>query len=61
MGLFKRPQPIIAEHKTSRDFSYSKDNINLNFKLRVDIKKEMEIFKELLIKAIADIDEELNK
>lgn len=50
---------IKEEHKTTRNFSYSKDKVGLNFALRVDVKNELRAFQELLIKALKDVEEEL--
>ncbi len=47
--------------QVTRQFNYSKDGVNLNFSLRVDVKKQLKIFKELLEIALKDVTEELNK
>lgn len=52
---------IREEHVTRREFAYTKDDVSLKFTLRVDNPKELRIFKELMQKAIEDIDEELQK
>lgn len=39
----------------SRKFSYSKDNVQLNFVLRIDVKHELKGFLECLEKATVDV------
>ena len=56
--LLKR---VTTAHVTNRDFVYQGDGVNLSFKLRVDIKDECIKFKDLLEKALADVDEEIRK
>jgi hypothetical protein len=59
MSIFKDIiKKQIEERKT---FSYSKNNVNLAFTLRVDIKKDMIDFRALLDGAISDIDEIIKK
>jgi len=57
--MFKKK--ITENHITRRQFSYSKGMISLEFTLRVDIKTELEVFKELLLKALEDIEQEIDK
>jgi hypothetical protein len=63
MSIFSKNKynPIVNSSKTYRDFSYSKNDIVLNFKLRIDIKTDLQVFKELLTQALEDIEGELNK
>lgn len=49
------------EHITSREFNYSKGDVSLKFGLRIDIKSQLKDFKELLIKALEDVTEEIGK
>ena len=44
-----------------KEFNYVLGNIKLNFTLRTDVKAEMKGFKELMERAIKDLDEELAK
>lgn len=44
-----------------RQFKYSLDGVNLDFTLRIDVKKELKDFLELLKIAEQDVSEELNK
>ena len=50
-------QPIL----TSREFRYSKGTTNLKFSLNLDNKNEMKEFKELLEKALKDVEVEITK
>lgn len=52
---------IIRNVATKKDFSYSKGNCSLTFTLSVDVKKEVKDFRELLLKAVEDIDETLKQ
>lgn len=47
--------------EVSREFRYKKGTTNLNFTLNLDNKTEMIEFKELLEKALKDVEEEINK
>lgn len=60
MSLFNKKN-LISNNTTSKNFSYAKDKVSLNFNLRTDIKQELKIFKELLIKALDDVSEELER
>lgn len=53
----------IVKRKTvdTRQFSYSKNKVNLGFTLRTDVKSELKDFRDLLEKAIEDINKELKK
>lgn len=57
MGLFNI---IKTNNTTSKNFSYSKGKISLNFSLRTDIKQEMKDFLELLKVAQKEVELELN-
>lgn len=48
------------ETKNQRVFTYKKDCINLEFKLRTDIPDEMESFLAILAKAIKDVEDQLS-
>lgn len=50
---------IKEDHIERKSFNYSKNGVQLNFTLRTDVKTEMKYFKELLEKAIEDINKEL--
>lgn len=52
---------IRETHITNRTFNYSKNGITLGFALRVDIKDQLKNFKELLLKALEDVEQEINK
>lgn len=43
----------------NRQFSYSLDGVNLNFSLRIDVKKELKTFLELMEAAKRDIELQL--
>jgi len=59
MGIFKKN--IMEDHTTRKAFHYDKGGVQLNFTLRVDIKSELRIFRDLLVKALEDIEEEIIK
>lgn len=59
MNLFKKQ--IIENHTENKTFNYQKDKVSLVFTLRTDVKKELKNFKDLLEKAIVDIDKELER
>lgn len=44
---------------TSKNFSFQKGEVSLNFSLRTDIKTQLKDFKELLEVAILEVDNEL--
>lgn len=50
---------IVSSSTTSRNFSYAQDNINLNFSLRIDIVDNLKVFKELLLMAVKDVDDQI--
>lgn len=50
---------VKKETVDTRQFSYSKNKVNLNFSLRTDVKSELKDFKELLLQAVEDINKEL--
>jgi hypothetical protein len=58
MNLLKFAK-IKEDHIERKSFNYSKNGVELNFTLRTDIKTELNIFKELMEKAIEDIKKEL--
>lgn len=49
-------QKTSAKNKT---FSYSLDDVQLNFTLRVDTKQQLETFKTIILVALGEIDKEL--
>lgn len=44
-----------------RTFSYIKNDIPLNFNLRIDVKQELKDFLEILTEAKLDVEHELTK
>lgn len=52
---------LIKNHIESKSFNFSKGSVNLSFTLRIDIKSELQDFKELLDQAVIDIERELIK
>lgn len=48
-------------HEDWRNFNYSKGDTTLSFRLRTDIKSQLKDYKELLAKALEDVEAELNK
>jgi len=58
MNIFKNT--IKKDTTDTRAFKYSKNKVNLNFSLRIDIKSELKDFRELLLQAVEDINKELN-
>ena len=59
MRIFKKN--IMEDHVTRKTFNYNKGEVKRNFILRVDIKSELRIFRDLLVKALEDIEEEIIK
>lgn len=57
MSLFAKK--LKSTHTTSRAFRYEKNSVVLAFTLRTDVKTELETFEELLVAAIADVQEEI--
>lgn len=60
------PIPMTEESVTRREFSYKNmtadgTNISLKFTLRVDTPEELTIFREMMVKALENIDNELAK
>jgi hypothetical protein len=53
--------PIINTGTTSRQFSYQKGEVSLNFGLRTDIKTQLKDFLELLKVATKEVEEEIKK
>lgn len=51
---------IIKSEVTKKDFSFSKNNCNLNFTLRTDIKQQLKDFRDLLVEATEVLDKEIN-
>lgn len=49
------------EHSVTKLFSYSKNGVSLSFNLRLDKKSEMKAFEELLVEALAEVQEEIEK
>ena len=54
----KKAEELIAEE--SRSFNYKIGEVNLDFKLRVDIKDELVTFKKLLERGLEDVQTELD-
>lgn len=52
---------IRTENTTSKDFNYMLGDVNLKFSLRTDIKQQLKDFKECLVRAVEDVDNELKK
>jgi len=50
-----------TNNTTSKNFSYSKGKVNLNFSLRTDIKQELKDFLECLKVAIKDVTSEIEQ
>lgn len=66
MGIQKQLNKLFknrmeTQHKTTREFNYTQNNVTLKFALKIDIKTELEVFKGLMEQAIKDIDSELSK
>lgn len=46
---------------TSKNFSYTKGEVSLNFNLRTDTKTQLKDFKELLKVALEEVNEEIEQ
>ena len=57
-----KPFEVLEDRSTrTKNFNYIKGNVQLAFNLRTDVKTELKIFKELLERAIKDVNEELEE
>lgn len=56
-----RKTTIQNNSTTSKNFSYSKGEVSLNFNLRNDTKTQLKDFKELLEVATLEVDNEIKK
>ncbi len=61
MSLNFNKKNLIVNNTTSKNFSYTKGEVSLNFNLMTDIKTQIKDFKELLTKALIDVSEELER
>lgn len=52
---------ITTNHVDRREFDYTLGGVNLNFKLRTDVKSELQAFKTLMELGIRDIEKELDR
>ena len=50
-----------AVNITTKKFDYELNGVTLDFTLRVDVKKELKSFKELLVRGLEDVNTELEK
>jgi hypothetical protein len=50
---------ITKEQQTRKEFVYNKDGVQLAFSLRIDIKKELKAFIDLMEAAKVDLAKEL--
>lgn len=61
MSKNKNQKPVTSERIERATFTYAQGNTKLEFTLRVDIKKELEDFKQCLEAALQDINNQLEK
>jgi len=59
--MFNKKPKIQNLSTTSKNFSYTKGEVSLNFNLRTDTKTQLKDFAELLKVAILEVDNEINK
>jgi small-conductance mechanosensitive channel len=52
---------LTRDYVVNKTFSYKKRDITLNFTLRIDKKQDLQDFEELLVAALAEIREEIQK
>ena len=52
---------LVATDETKKSFNYTLDGISIGFNFRIDVKKELKAGKEILQRAMKDIDVELAK
>jgi len=52
---------VTQNHSVTKAFNYEKDGITLAFSLRIDEKKGLKAFEELLVEALAEVREEIKK
>jgi hypothetical protein len=62
MDIFKVNKGVMKkEQMVKKDFSYDIDGMRLNFTLRIDIKKDLQLFLKCLDEALVDVEAELLK
>ena len=54
-----KKEPMVKENIIRKEYSYTKNGVNLKFTLRIDNSSELRPFKECLEEAILDLDNEL--
>lgn len=59
MSIFRKQ--LKENHNLMKNFDYSKGDTSLKFTLRVDMDNQLRDFRELLIKAVDDINDELEE
>lgn len=52
---------VVRDHSITKAFNYQKDGVTLAFNLRVDNKSQLKPFEELLVEALAEVREEIEK
>ena len=57
----KKQNTMSDTSKVTKSFNYRNGTISLDFNLRIDIKNDLKVFKELLETALKDVTEEINK
>ena len=57
----KNNKPLVRNNTESKNFSYSKGDVSLNFTLRIDVQTQLSDFKELMLVALDDVSAELNR
>jgi len=59
--MFKLKNTIKNNSTTSKNFSYQKGEVKLDFNLRTDTKNQLKDFKDLLEVALQEVNEEIKK
>ena len=59
--MAKKPEVIVKNSIQRKDFSYTLNETNLNFSLRVDNTSELRPFLRLLQTAVEEVEEEIKK
>lgn len=61
MAFFKRNKDVVRNNLVTKSYSFQKDDVTLTFSLHVDNKRSLTVFEEILIEALAEVREDLEK
>ncbi len=61
MGFNPMKDIVRKSSELRKTFSYDKGAVHLDFTLRIDTKQELKDFKEILLRAVEEVEEEIKK